>query len=200
MKDPSGLNPVAGLAIAEAVMDGFFVGWDIADAREAAASGDTATAVIMAGATVVDIYLLTQPGAPAVGGTTARAGKGLVEEGAQAVARVLRKADTATEHGMGKALKYFEGKVGDMPKPPRGSGSVPKEQRDPKRFWTKEERAAKRTEQGDKCATGCGADLDEGNSRGHHVVRHADGGRTVDSNHAEVCVDCHEKIHAPDDK
>ncbi|MBK8214304.1 MAG: HNH endonuclease [Myxococcales bacterium] len=37
--------------------------------------------------------------------------------------------------------------------------------------------------------------MDIGNSRGHHVVRPSDGGRTVPSNHAEVCVECHVEVH-----
>lgn len=88
-------------------------------------------------------------------------------------------------------------KVGSLPKPPTGKGSVPKADRDPKRTWTPAERATKRDAQGGKCATGCGKDIDASNSHGHHVKRHADGGRTNDANHAEVCVDCHSKLHSP---
>jgi hypothetical protein len=32
---------------------------------------------------------------------------------------------------------------------------------------------------------------------GQPRTRHADGGRTDDENHAEVCVDCHLKLHSP---
>ena len=35
-------------------------------------------------------------------------------------------------------------------------------------------------------------------SAGHHKIRHADGGRTVPSNHAEVCLTCHNKLHSKD--
>jgi len=85
---------------------------------------------------------------------------------------------------------------GILPKAPPGRGTVPKSERDPKRFFTPSESQAKRTEQGNKCGNGCGKTIDQSNSRGHHIVRHADGGRTVSENHSEVCVDCHVKIHA----
>jgi len=88
-------------------------------------------------------------------------------------------------------------KVGSLPKPPRGPSSMPKAQRDPKRVWTPSERAVKRQAQGGECATGCGTKIDASNSRGHHIERHADGGRTNSANHAEVCVDCHLKLHSP---
>jgi RHS repeat-associated protein len=86
---------------------------------------------------------------------------------------------------------------GALPKPPTGAGTVPKAERDPKRLWTASERQAKRDEQGGQCANGCGTAIDASNSRGHHKQRHADGGKTDDANHAEVCVDCHTKLHTP---
>ena len=89
--------------------------------------------------------------------------------------------------------------VGSLPKPPRGVGSVPPAQRDPKRVWTPAEREAKRQQQGGQCATGCGTAIDQSNSRGHHIKRHADGGATNDSNHAEVCVTCHRELHRPEE-
>jgi len=85
---------------------------------------------------------------------------------------------------------------GSLPKPPTGPGAVPKSERDPKRFFTPAEREAKRAEQGGKCANGCGSKIDASNSAGHHIKRHADGGRTVPENHAEVCNDCHKKLHS----
>ncbi len=87
-----------------------------------------------------------------------------------------------------------------LPKPPIGPGSVPKSQRDPKRLFTPSERQTKRAEQGDKCANGCGTDIDASNSVGHHVKRHADGGQTVSENHAEVCVTCHKDLHSEEEK
>ncbi|WP_241764517.1 MULTISPECIES: HNH endonuclease [unclassified Pseudoalteromonas] len=85
---------------------------------------------------------------------------------------------------------------GALPKPPTGPGSVPKEERDKKRFFTPDERAKKREEQGNKCANGCGTDIDASNSAGHHIDRHADGGPTTPENHAEVCTDCHKDLHS----
>ena len=82
-----------------------------------------------------------------------------------------------------------------MPKPPTGPGSVPKDERDPERFFDQDAREQKRADQGNKCANGCGTTIDGSNSAGHHVNRHADGGRTVPENHAEVCVDCHRDLH-----
>lgn len=83
-----------------------------------------------------------------------------------------------------------------LPKPPTGPGTVAKADRDPKRVFSPNEREAKRAEQGHQCGNGCGARIGESNSRGHHIERHADGGRTVPENHAEVCVDCHKKLHS----
>jgi hypothetical protein len=40
-----------------------------------------------------------------------------------------------------------------------------------------------------------GRRIDESNSSGHHIERHADGGKTDSANHAEVCLECHAKIH-----
>jgi RHS repeat-associated protein len=115
--------------------------------------------------------------------------------GSGAIGGVFGKAFTAA-----KRLRRAAGgvdEVGSIPKPPTGPGSVPKSQRDPKRTWTASEREAKRQAQGGECATGCGTKLDASNSRGHHKQRHADGGRTDDENHAEVCIDCHLKLHSP---
>lgn len=90
-------------------------------------------------------------------------------------------------------------KMGPLPKPPRGPGKVPLSARDPKRKWTPNERAAQRDAQGGECANGCGTKIDNSNSEGHHIDRHADGGQTNDANHAEVCRDCHQELHAPDE-
>ena len=93
-----------------------------------------------------------------------------------------------------KAAKEY---VGSIPKTPKGRGAVPEAERDPQRFFTPDERAAKREAQGNTCP-GCGTTIDAANSQGHHVQRHADGGPTTPENHAEVCIDCHAKIHGRD--
>ena len=87
---------------------------------------------------------------------------------------------------------------GKLPKPPMGPGTAPKNERDPKRFFTPSEREAKRSEQGHQCGNGCGKQVDESNSAGHHIERHADGGRSTPENHAEVCIDCHKELHSGD--
>ncbi|MEM6484643.1 MAG: RHS repeat-associated core domain-containing protein [Pseudomonadota bacterium] len=95
-----------------------------------------------------------------------------------------------------------EGKsfIDALPKPPTGPGTVPKKDRDPKRLFTPSEREAKRAEQDFLCANGCGTRIDSSNSAGHHKVRHADGGPTTSDNHAEVCVDCHKRLHRGGEK
>lgn len=100
----------------------------------------------------------------------------------------------------GKAIMKSLDRIGEtakgpLPKVPTGPGTVPKAERDPQRLFTPAQREAKRAEQGGQCANGCGTRIDESNSAGHHIQRHADGGKTNSANHAEVCVDCHAKIH-----
>ncbi|MEB0115080.1 RHS repeat-associated core domain-containing protein [Undibacterium sp. RTI2.2] len=95
------------------------------------------------------------------------------------------KSDTKADVGISSSL----------PKPPTGPGSVPNDERDPKRFFTPGEREAKRGEQGNKCGNGCGTDIDQSNSTGHHEIRHADGGPTTPENHVEVCKVCHTELH-----
>jgi RHS repeat-associated protein len=107
----------------------------------------------------------------------------------------------AAEHGVeaARAVEHgAEAAKGGLPKPRSGPGTVPKSERDPKRTFSPAERAAKREAQGGNCANGCGRKIDGSNSEGHHVDRHADGGRTDEPNHAEVCKDCHRELHTPE--
>ena len=106
--------------------------------------------------------------------------------GAKLVAKVASVLGDAS-----KAAKT----AGTLPKPGHGPGTVPKEDRDPKRHFTPSEREVKRAEQGNQCGNSCGTKIDAKNSDGHHIKRHADGGQTVSENHAEVCKDCHKKLH-----
>ncbi len=92
--------------------------------------------------------------------------------------------------------KASSGSTGKLPKPPTGPGTAPRSARDSKRTWSSSERAMKREAQGGKCANGCGTKIDASNSNGHHIKRHADGGKTDANNHAEVCPECHKKLHA----
>jgi uncharacterized protein RhaS with RHS repeats len=87
---------------------------------------------------------------------------------------------------------------GLLPKSPTGVGSVPKQDRDPKRYFTPKERALQREKQNHLCGDGCGKTINQSNSKGHHIERHADGGNTVPENHSEVCDDCHLGIHSKD--
>lgn len=86
--------------------------------------------------------------------------------------------------------------VGSIPKPPRGKGAVPPSQRDPKRNFTKKQKAEKLQEEGGKCV-GCESDLDISDAKGHHRERHADGGQTIPENLDVLCPDCHKKLHSP---
>ena len=83
-----------------------------------------------------------------------------------------------------------------LPKPGKGKGTVPPNQRDPKRVWTKKERQEQLEEKQDgKCAQ-CGQPKKVNETQGHHKKRHADGGGTVPDNHAEVCKECHVELHS----
>ncbi|HTN25580.1 MAG TPA: DUF6531 domain-containing protein [Solirubrobacteraceae bacterium] len=85
--------------------------------------------------------------------------------------------------------------VRSIAKPPTGPGSVPPAQRDPKRLFTRPEVEEGLREQGGHCVI-CNDPIDDaGDARGHHVKRHADGGRTVEDNLAVLCPECHVNIH-----
>jgi RHS repeat-associated protein len=117
-------------------------------------------------------------------------GGGLAVRAAARAERAVARAE--------RAASRAERAVGNLPKPPTGPGSAARADRDPKRTFSPSERAAKREEQGNQCGTGCGKKIDASNSEGHHVDRHADGGRTNSENHSEVCKDCHRELHKPD--
>jgi RHS repeat-associated protein len=85
--------------------------------------------------------------------------------------------------------------MGLLPKPPTGKGSVPADQRDPKRTSTAGEKSQKLSEQGGKCAN-CEKPVKDGDGIGHHVDRHADGGKTDSNNVPVVCKDCHKELHS----
>lgn len=161
---------------------------------------------------VVQATLHVSLGAVKVGPPTSQRGRAQYQfayNGAKFLSIALPLAAGAIVGGSGAAVDGAEAAeieaaegaeaaegIGALPKPPTGAGRVPKSARDPKRLWTSSERATMRAEQGNKCAN-CGAEIDAANSRGHHIERHADGGRTNSANHAEVCVDCHNDLHSP---
>jgi len=85
---------------------------------------------------------------------------------------------------------------GNLPKPPTGKDSVPPDQRDPKRVSTAAEKDKQLAKQDGKCAN-CGEPVKPGEGIGHHVERHADGGKTDSTNVPVVCKDCHKDLHSP---
>jgi len=94
--------------------------------------------------------------------------------------------------GVGRWLVHNNN--GCIPKSPTGKGSVPPDQRDPKRVWTLQEKGKGLDGQGGNCLM-CGESLDIGDARGHHIIRHAEGGMTVDDNLAVLCPKCHKESH-----
>ncbi len=83
----------------------------------------------------------------------------------------------------------------DIPKTRRGKGTVDPSKRDPKRAYTKKEKREMLEEQGGKCAK-CKKDKKVDEVDGHHIDRHADGGRTTKENGASVCKKCHKELHS----
>jgi RHS repeat-associated protein len=84
---------------------------------------------------------------------------------------------------------------GGIAKPPKGVGSVPPDQRDPKRSATRAERQRLLDQQKGICPW-CRKPTTVDKSATHHLRRHADGGRTKKSNLKVVCrKPCHVDIH-----
>ena len=79
-----------------------------------------------------------------------------------------------------------------LAKPASGKGSVPKDQRDPKRNATDKEKAEMRKDQKGNCAH-CDKPMGEEKGIGHHDPdRHADGGSKMKLVHKA----CHNKLHS----
>jgi hypothetical protein len=77
-------------------------------------------------------------------------------------------------------------------KPASGKGSVPPDQRDPKRTLTDSEKAKKLAEQGGNCAH-CEQPIKGEKGIAHHdPVRHADGGKDTKVVHKA----CHDALHS----
>jgi RHS repeat-associated protein len=144
---------------------------------------------------VAEVYMAAQTGgASAAGVVLAENAAMSVVPGGKTAQRIAKALDGAGD--VAKGTKVVEKGVSSLPRPPTGPGSVPQSERDPQRYFDKDAREQKRADQGNICANGCGSKIDETNSAGHHVQRHADGGRTVKENHAEVCLDCHKNLHS----
>jgi hypothetical protein len=94
----------------------------------------------------------------------------------------------------GGATHQAEVKADPIPKPPKGKGAVPPNARDPKRLFTRDEVNAGLKKQGNACAN-CSNKIDLTEARGHHIKRHADGGKTDQSNLTVLCDTCHKEIH-----
>jgi RHS repeat-associated protein len=118
-----------------------------------------------------------------------------VEHGVEA-ARAAEKAVEATQ-----VVKAAEGgrdvaKAAYLPKPPVGKGSVSPADRDPKRLFDRDSVSKGLDKQGGKCL-GCDKELGLSEARGHHIKRHADGGKTTPDNRAVLCPSCHIELHKP---
>ena len=88
-------------------------------------------------------------------------------------------------------------KAAPLPKPGMGKGAVPLVERDPKRRFSRDEVEEGLDELNGKCE-GCEKDLEVNDAKGHHIIRHADGGKTVKDNMAVLCPECHNDIHKPE--
>jgi hypothetical protein len=82
-------------------------------------------------------------------------------------------------------------KAGELPNPGKGKGTVPPSERDPQRSFTTKQKQEMINKQNGKCLS-CGENKP---LEGHHIKRHADGGRTTTTNGAGLCKECHIKKH-----
>ena len=99
------------------------------------------------------------------------------------------------EHSQSDDAKDKTRTNGGLVKPDKGPGSVPKDQRDPKRSVTAAERQKLLDQQKGVCPW-CGKPTTVDKTATHHIKRHADGGKTKKSNLKAVCKNpCHVEIH-----
>jgi predicted restriction endonuclease len=122
-----------------------------------------------------------------LGGTTQKLGATLKAQGEKQVA--AQKTQGSTKPVQQGSQRQF-----NLPKPPKGRGSVPPDQRDPKRIYSKKERSDMLDKQNGVCV-GCGQQKTVNQVDGHHIIRHADGGKTNVENGAALCKNCHTQIH-----
>ncbi len=79
----------------------------------------------------------------------------------------------------------------------RGKGSVDPSDRDPQRAFSKKQKEEMQKRQNGECPN-CGEKKDISEMDGHHIDRHADGGRTTTDNGVNLCKDCHKDVHRKD--
>ncbi len=151
-----------------------------------------------AGLAVTGVALMeVGAGVAAGGGTVALTGVG-APVGAPAAAVGAGTAVAGTWLAANATRNFMNGNqnnsIDDIPKPEKGKGSVPPDQRDPKRSATKSERQELLDDQGGRCA-GCNQPKNVDEVQAHHKQRHADGGPTEKFNLTALCPECHITIH-----
>ncbi|WP_462249227.1 DUF6443 domain-containing protein [Ekhidna sp.] len=135
--------------------------------------------------------VITAGGAGVTVGTAGVASPVSVPVAAAGVAVVAHGATVA-----GTAMGNLN--ANSIEKPPRGKGSTPPSERDPKRVYNKKEKQEMLDDQGGNCAQ-CDQPKTVDEVDGHHLNRHADGGKTTKENGAAVCKDCHKKLHSKEE-
>ena len=122
-------------------------------------------------------------------------GEGMLAESIAAAATVGGGVVLRTAVSSSISSSKKEPEIKEIPKSPTGKGKVPPSQRDPKRVMTKKEKAEMMKERGEKCES-CNEKITIDQARGHHIERHADGGKTTKENTAILCEGCHTKVHS----
>jgi RHS repeat-associated protein len=106
-----------------------------------------------------------------------------------------QKASTQSNSTNNNQAKVTMPNGTELPKLPKGKGSVPPDQRDPKRVPTESEKKKMYDERGQKCE-GCDQPKDIKELRSHHATgRHADGTPTTPKDIRLLCVECHKLPH-----
>jgi RHS repeat-associated protein len=129
-----------------------------------------------------------------VGGVGGLVRKG-VKEGAQAALGIAGKEGAeAAARGSKSTIGRGYDRVEDVRTRATGPGTVPKSERDPRRYFSRKDKEKRLESTGGVCDD-CRNPLPAPKAKGHHNQRHADGGRTSDANLRVLCADCHGKRH-----
>ena len=173
--------------------------WELIEEAGAAGTGISFSAILTGAALV---FIPAHIFAPTVGQSDADEGA-QIEQASQDRARQNGGVDPQLGQARGAGEEKSQSDDaqdktrtnGGIVKPDKGPGSVPKDQRDPKRSATKAERQQLLDGQKGICPW-CGKPTTVDKTAAHHVKRHADGGRTKKSNLKAVCQQpCHVEIH-----